>query len=129
MALKLSLKPGERFVVNGAVIANGDRRTSLVIQNKVSILREKDIMQVEDVDTPAKRIYWPIMLMYLEERGKEQLYEEFVVRMSEFMGAVSNPAAISDCVDVSKDVMNGNYYRALMECKKLIAFEAERLGR
>ena len=26
MPLKLSLKPGERFVVNGAVLQNGDRR-------------------------------------------------------------------------------------------------------
>ncbi len=29
MPLKLSLKPGERFVLNGAVLANGDKRTSL----------------------------------------------------------------------------------------------------
>ena len=34
MPLKLSLKPGEKFVLNGAVLANGDKRTSLVIQNK-----------------------------------------------------------------------------------------------
>ena len=40
MALKVTLKPGEKFVINGAVIVNGDRRSSLVIQNKVSILRE-----------------------------------------------------------------------------------------
>ena len=45
MALKLTLKPGERFVVNGAVIANGDRRSSLILHNKAAILREKDIMQ------------------------------------------------------------------------------------
>ena len=30
MPLKLSLKPGERFVLNGAVVENGDRRTVLV---------------------------------------------------------------------------------------------------
>jgi flagellar protein FlbT len=50
MALKISLKPGEKFVVNGAVIANGDRRANLIIQNKVSILREKDILQAEEVN-------------------------------------------------------------------------------
>jgi flagellar protein FlbT len=26
MPLKLSLKPGEKFVLNGAVVQNGDRR-------------------------------------------------------------------------------------------------------
>ena len=33
MPLKLSLKPGEKFVVNGAVIQNGDRRGVLLLQN------------------------------------------------------------------------------------------------
>ena len=47
MPLKLSLKPGEKFVLNGAVLTNGDKRTSLVIQNKACVLREKDIMQPE----------------------------------------------------------------------------------
>ncbi len=52
MALKLSLKPGERFVINGAVIANGDRRSSLILHNRASILREKDIMQEHEADSP-----------------------------------------------------------------------------
>ena len=127
MALKLSLKPGEKFVVNGAVIANGDRRASLILHNRASILREKDIMQEQDVDTPAKRIYFPIMLMYLEQGNTGEYYEEFVLRMTEFMSAVSSADAIELCVGISKDVMNKNYYRAVMNCKKLIKFEAERL--
>jgi hypothetical protein len=65
MPLKLSLKPGERFVLNGAVVENGDRRATLILQNKASVLREKDIMQEHEADTPAKRIYFPVMMMYL----------------------------------------------------------------
>ena len=45
MPLKLSLKPGEKFAINGAVIVNGDRRGTLVVQNHASILRERDILQ------------------------------------------------------------------------------------
>ena len=59
MALKLSLKPGERFVVNGAVLQNGDRRAVLLLQNKASVLREKDIIQPEDATTPATRSSTP----------------------------------------------------------------------
>ena len=66
MALKVTLKPGEKFVINGAVVVNGDRRSNLVIQNRVSILREKDIMLPQDADTPVKRIYFAIMMMYLD---------------------------------------------------------------
>ena len=75
MPLKLSLKPGEKFVLNGAVLTNGDKRTSLVIQNKACVLREKDIMQVEDADTPARRIYFPIMMMYLDPDDRRDLLQ------------------------------------------------------
>src|SRR6202789_4626121 len=79
MPLKLSLKPGEKFVLNGAVLTNGDKRTSLVIQNKAALLRERDIMQPEDADTPARRIYFPIMMMYLEPQGVEDAYTDFAL--------------------------------------------------
>ncbi len=128
MALKLSLKPDERLVINGAVIANGDRRSTLIVHNKASILREKDIMQEGDVNSPAKRIYFPIMLMYMDGGADNKYYEEFVLRMTEFMNAISTPIAIENCVKISRDVMDKNYYKALITCKKLIAFEKDRMG-
>ncbi len=128
MPLKLSLKPGEKFVLNGAVVQNGDRRGVLVLQNKASVLREKDIMQQDNANTPARRIYFPVMMMYLDESGAERYYDEFVRRMSEFMGAIRNPNILADCVDVSRYCMEREYYKALMLCRKLIEYEDERLG-
>jgi len=128
MPLKLSLKPHEKFVLNGAVLMNGDRRASLVIENKASILREKDIMQSEEADTPIKRIYFPIMMMYLDAETSQAYYDEFVTRMTEFMNAVSNREALTLCVEISRDVLQGQYYRALMKCRKLFEFENVRLN-
>ena len=128
MPLKLSLKPGERFVLNGAVVQNGDRRAVMVLQNKASVLREKDIMQEADAVTPARRIYFPVMMMYLEEAAAERYYDEFVRRLTEFMGVISNPEVLADCVSISKHCMAREYYRALMACRKLIDYEDERLG-
>jgi len=129
MPLKLSLKPGERFVLNGAVVQNGDRRCSLVLQNKASVLREKDIMQAEEVNSPARHVYFPVMMMYLDEAGADKYYDEFLRRMTEFMSAISNPAVLAECVIVSKGIMVKEYYKALMSCRKLIDYEDERLGR
>jgi len=128
MALKLSLKPGERFVLNGAVVQNGDRRGILLLQNKASVLREKDIMQAEEVTTPARRIYFPVMMMYLDEPAAGRYYDEFVRRLSEFMGVIQNAEVLADCVNVSKHVLGREYYRALMLCRKLMDYEDERLG-
>jgi len=128
MPLKLSLKPSEKFVLNGAVLQNGDRRATLVLQNKASVLREKDIMHEDEVTTPARRIYFPIMMMYLSEKQDTKVYDEFVVRMTEFMNAVGSPEAMQECVAVSRDVMAGEFYKALIRCRKLINFEDERLN-
>lgn len=128
MPLKLSLKPGEKFVLNGAVITNGDKRSSLIIQNKASILREKDILQEQDVTSPARHIYFPIMMMYLDMENWQLYYDEFALRMTEFMSAVNDTDALAVCVAVSKDVMSKDYYQALSKCRALIEFEEERLS-
>ncbi len=128
MPLKLSLKPGEKFVLNGAVMTNGDKRASLIIQNKACLLREKDIMQPEDATTPVRRIYLPVMMMYLDPEGHDQYYADFALRLTEFMGAIRNKEALASCLEISRDVMNGSYYKALMTCRKLFEFEQERLN-
>lgn len=127
MPLKLSLKPGEKFVLNGAVMQNGDRRATLVLQNKASVLREKDIMHERDVTTPARRVYFPIMVMYLSDKPDDKAYDEFVLRMTEFMNAIASPEILQQCVSVSRDVMAGEHYKALIRCRKLIEYEDERL--
>jgi flagellar protein FlbT len=128
MPLKLSLKPGERFVVNGAVLQNGDRRAILLLQNKASILREKDIIQPDDATTPTKRIYFAIMMMYLEPAEAERFYDEFVLRLNEFMEVVRSTPILTECVSISREVMAAEYYKALTRCRKLLIYEQELLG-
>lgn len=128
MPLKLSLKPSERFVLNGAVVQNGDRRAVLILQNKASVLREKDIMQPEGANSPSRRIYFPVMMMYLDSDNTGVFYDEFVLRMTEFMGAISNPVILAECLEISRCVMAREFYKALLSCRKLIEYEDERLG-
>jgi flagellar protein FlbT len=128
MPLKLSLKPHEKFVLNGAVVQNGDRRGVLLLQNKASVLREKDIMQADEANSPSRRIYFPVMMMYLDEAGAGVFHEEFIRRLQEFMGAINNPTVLADCVNISKLVLQREYYKALVLCRKLIDYEDQRLG-
>jgi len=127
MALKLTLKPGEKFVINGAVVVNGDRRSNLIIQNKVAILREKDVMVPEDADTPVKRIYFSVMMMYLEPADLKRWHEEFNKRITEFMNAIKGEEALQNCIAIIEAVKGREYYSALLNCRKLLPFEKERL--
>ncbi len=128
MALKLTLKPGEKFVVNGAVIVNGDRRGHLLIQNNDTVLREKDVMQQADANTPAKRIYFAIQLLYLDESSRQQYYADFADRLQEFMGVIRDPDILDKCASILQDVNGGRYYRAMLTAKKMFPFERERLN-
>ncbi len=127
MALKLTLKPGEKFVINGAVIVNGERRSHLLIQNKVSMLREKDVMQQSEANTPVKHIYFAIQMLYLDETNDSSFYDVFAKRIQEFMAVISDKEALNKCGKILNAVNNGNYYYGLTICKKLLPFERSRL--
>ena len=128
MALKLTLKPGERAAINGAVIINGDRRASLVVENKARVLRESDILQPEDADTPAKMIYLPVMMMYLDPSEEGKFIKEYELRLKQFADAISNVDALQSCARLAAHVANGDYYKALTECRALMKFEEDRLN-
>jgi len=44
------------------------------------------------------------------------------------MGAVRNREVLGTCLEISRQVMGGSYYRALMLCRRLFEFEQERLN-
>ena len=55
--LILKLGPGERFVANGVVIENGDRRARLNILTPDSkVLGLRVAIHPDEVDTPVKRV-------------------------------------------------------------------------
>jgi len=127
MPLKVTLKPRERFVLNGGVLVNGNRRTDLIIENQVSLLRERDILRPDEANTPVRRIYFAIMMMYLEEALESPFYQEFVDRITEFMCVISSKEILGKCHQILDDVHELRFYSALMTCKTLLPFEKERL--
>lgn len=128
MALKLCLRPGERVAVNGAVIVNGDRRAALIIENRAQIVRERDILQPGSADTPAKRLYLPILMMHLEPSRRADRFAEYERRLTEFAGAVSDREILRLCLKLAAAVANADYYRAMATCRRLIAYEKSRLA-
>jgi flagellar protein FlbT len=123
MTLKLSLKPGERFVVNGAVLINGDKPTSFIVENQVTVLRDRDMLQAADATTPAKRIYYAILMLYQGSNDAERHYDMFVSEMAAFMRDISDSETLNICVGISRDVLQGHTYKALIKCHQL--FDSE----
>ena len=120
MALKVELKPGERIVIGECVITNTDKRTRLVIEGQAPILREKDILTSERADTPAKRLYLAIQLMYTarDPRAHHEIYFSLMRQVLE-----AAPSTWSYFETINNLILTGNVYKALKESKKLIAYE------
>jgi flagellar protein FlbT len=85
-------------------------------------------MQPQDAKTPARLVYLSIMMMYLDAENSEETYTQFALRMNEFMSAIRNPDVLTACVDITRDVTQGTYYKALIACRKLFDYEQERLN-
>ena len=127
MPLKLTLKPRERFVLNGGVLVNGDRRSDLIVENQVSLLRERDVLKADEADTPMKRIYFTIMMMYLDGGLEGEYYGQFADLMTDFMCAVTTKEVVEKCHRILDDVHEQRFYTAMMMSKSLLPFEKERL--
>jgi flagellar protein FlbT len=124
MALKVELKPNERVIIGNCVITNTDQRARLLIDGKVPILREKDILTPKTADTPAKLVYLAVQLMYLspEPQANHGTYFDLV---REIVTAVPSAWPIIQGINVK--ILSGDLYHALKEAKKLIAYEKKLL--
>ncbi|MDP6718455.1 MAG: flagellar biosynthesis repressor FlbT [Pirellulaceae bacterium] len=123
MPLKLILKPGEKVIINQAVVLNGGEKTELVLQNKASVMRERDIMTETGADSPAKNIYFAVQMMYMFPEKERHYQERFNEMVKDFIQAV--PSSTPIILDVGRKVIEGNLYSAMKECKKLMKYEAE----
>lgn len=124
MGLKVELKPGERFILGDCLVTNGDQRTRLLIEGQAPILREKDIMTAEQANTPAKRIYLVVQLMYTS-RDPAAHHETYFSLMRDLVQAA--PSAWQHVVEVSNHILAGEMYKAIKSAKALIAYEKELL--
>jgi flagellar protein FlbT len=123
MALKITLKPHEKLIIGGAVIANGKARSEFVVENNVPILREKDIMSLRDADSPCRQIYFSIQLMYIDEKNlaeHHKTYWELVKGVAE-----AAPSRKPLLHEISENILHNRYYQALKLTRKLIEYEQE----
>lgn len=125
MPLKLSLKPGETFVVNGAVVRNGDRRGVLLLETQARVLREKDILHPSEATTPASRTYFAVMQMYLLGEVDGPAYAQAAEALAALLASCETDDQRDAVLEISADVSSANLYRALSRCRKLMSAGAQ----
>jgi flagellar protein FlbT len=125
MALKVELKPHEKIIVGSCVITNTDQRAKFLIEgDRLPVLREKDILTPATADTPSKLIYLAVQLMYISDYPQDQ-HAIYFDLMRDLLLVI--PSAAPMVAEINNHILCGDYYKALKESKKLIAYEKQLL--
>ncbi len=120
MALKVELKPGERIIIGNCVVTNHEQRTKLTIDGQAPVLREKDILTPRLANTPAKRIYLAVQLMYTSKEPRDY-HDAYFALVRDLTGAA--PSAWPLVETINNHILTGEMYKALKDAKNLIDYE------
>jgi flagellar biosynthesis repressor protein FlbT len=126
MGLKIALRPHEQMIVGGAVVRNGNKNSHFVIENKVPVLREKDIMSEPEANSPCRRIYFVIQLMYIDEKNLGEHHQLYWKLTRDVL--ISVPSMFPLIIQISEHILSNRYYQALRVTRKLIEYEQEVLN-
>jgi len=125
MSLKLRLKPEEKVLVGKAVIKNGPRTSEFVVENNVPILRQKDILTEEEADSPSRRVYFVIQLMYIDTEKLVEYHGKYWELVNAIL--VAAPSTKPYIERISEQILACEYYQALKFTRKLMNYEEELL--
>lgn len=125
--LKITLRDGEKAIINGAVIS-GCGRATIMVENDCSILRGKDIMKPEEASTPSRRLYFATMMAYLDPANLADHQNSLLTYLEDLMGALESLEARALCTSFARKVLEGRFYQAMSDCRRLMAYEDRVIG-
>ena len=75
--IQLTLAPAERGLVGEMMVANdGDRPVTLTVTGTGPVLHERQIIRAEDANTPALRLYYTVLQIYLDPPSFGERYQD-----------------------------------------------------
>jgi flagellar protein FlbT len=122
LPLLIDLKPGEKIIVNGAVIENAGGGTKIRIHNHCNVLRQKEVLSEHDVVTPAARVYFCLQNAYVFSEQRERHLLAFERYLKEYVEAC--PSAIPVAEEVVTQIAAGRDYHAIKAARKLLQHES-----
>ena len=116
--MKLSLRPGEKIYINGAVFSV-DRRVSLQLLNDVTFLLESHVMQEAQATSPLRQVYFAIQTMLMDPEAGRSI-KPSVLRMVEAISLSSSEAVRREALNkVAQSLESCRTFEALREVRGL----------
>lgn len=125
--LVLKLGPHERVLINGAVIENGDRRSRLAIMTpNANILRLRDAIHPEEVNTPVRRVCYIAQLVLTGDADAGEARLQLLRGIEQLSQVLTDYDSRAQLTLASKAVLEDQHYQVLKTLRSLLPRE-ERL--
>lgn len=124
MALRLTLKPNEKIVINGCVIRNADRRQTLTIENYADVVRGADLLDEASAATPVKKVYFFIQSALLRPEIRKELRPIIHKNLAELV-PIFNQQIAGHIFEAANHVSASNYYKAMRALREVMQYEEE----
>lgn len=125
--LVLKLGPKERVLINGAVIENGERRSRLsIITPGANILRLRDAIHPEEVNTPVRRVCYIAQLVLSGDADPSEAKMQLLRGIEQLSQVLTDSDSRSQMAKATEAIGEQQFYQALKALRALLPRE-ERL--
>lgn len=127
--LVLRLRPHEKVLVNGVVIENSGRRARLRVKTPdASILRIREALHPDDVNTPAKRLYYIAQLGVIGDSDLEETKTALISGLNDLKNAFGDHLCHDDIEAALASAKAGDFYRVMRSLNHVFLHEAALLS-
>jgi flagellar protein FlbT len=125
--LVLKLGPHERILINGAVIEKGDRRSRLAVMTpNAHILRLRDAIHPEEVNTPVRRVCYIAQLVLTGDTNPADARLQLLRGIEQLSQVLTDHDSRTQLTIAGKAVLEDQHYQAMKALRSLLPRE-ERL--
>ncbi|MEM1274944.1 MAG: flagellar biosynthesis repressor FlbT [Pseudomonadota bacterium] len=122
--LILKLRPNERFLVNGAALENGAKRTQLNILTPGSnVLRLRDAINPDQANTPVRRVCYIAQMVVAGEANPDEARVQLETGLSQ-LASVFTDLQSRGHLERARDALDkDSFYQALRSLRALMPVE------
>jgi len=123
--LVLKLAPHERVLINGAVIENGDKRTRLAVMTpNANILRLRDAIHPEEVNTPVRRVCYIAQLVLSGDAKPHEAKIQMLRGVEQLSQAMTDHDSRTQLGAATEALLDDQFYQAMKALRALLPREA-----
>lgn len=120
--MRIHLRAGEKFYVNGAVI-QVDRKVTVSFLNDVTFLLENHVLQPEEAATPLKQLYFIVQTALIDPVNSEESKRLFAKSCAALIATASDPELKNGLELAYEQFSKGRTFDALKSIRTLFSLE------